>query len=153
MTQVTKGGGNKYLSFFASLLSFHNFDLFPLVSISFPNTAGTNAFNPAAARSSFIRQPVPSEKFSFPVDPLTASQFTPVPVMAVTEQNRKGKCMNKKITKQEWVALFKDAGLSDAMMKKWHQLFESRHPEGHDSFLRWLGLPDTEIDVIRKNSR
>jgi len=61
--------------------------------------------------------------------------------------------MSKKVTKQEWVALFKDAGLSDAVMKKWHQLFESRHPEGHDSFLRWLGLPDAEIDVIRKNSR
>jgi hypothetical protein len=58
-------------------------------------------------------------------------------------QNKTGKerSINKKVTKQEWIALFKDTGLSDAMMKKWHHLFERRHPEGHQDFLRWIGCP------------
>jgi hypothetical protein len=57
--------------------------------------------------------------------------------------------MQKKVSVEEWVALFRDVGLDDADMKKWHHLFESRHPEGHQSFLEWLGLPEEKINSIR----
>ncbi|QHI69137.1 MerR family transcriptional regulator [Tichowtungia aerotolerans] len=61
--------------------------------------------------------------------------------------------MSKLITKDEWVALFRDTGLTDEMMQTWHRLFEHRHPEEHGKFLRLLGLPETEIDAIRQSSR
>lgn len=49
----------------------------------------------------------------------------------------------------EWVALFKEIGLTDAQMHKWHQLFEQRYPEVHQSFLQWLGLSAERIKEIR----
>jgi len=45
--------------------------------------------------------------------------------------------------------MFKEIGLDDAGMKKWHQLFEARHPEGHAEFLNWLGLSAAESTEIR----
>ncbi len=53
----------------------------------------------------------------------------------------------------QWVALFREIGLDDAKMKLWHHLFETRHPEGHQSFLEWLGLPTKEVERIRSESR
>jgi hypothetical protein len=61
--------------------------------------------------------------------------------------------MHKNVSKDEWVALFRETGLDDDQMHKWHQLFESRHPEGHQSFLEWLGLPDQEVEKIRAQFR
>ena len=61
--------------------------------------------------------------------------------------------MQAKINKEEWVAMFRDVGMSDDEMMKWHRLFESRHPEGHGDFLNWLGIPSEEIDKIRENCR
>lgn len=57
------------------------------------------------------------------------------------------------VKKEDWIDLFRETGLDDAMMKRWHHLFESKHPEGHQSFLEWLGLPDAEINTIRTNSQ
>lgn len=57
------------------------------------------------------------------------------------------------MTKQHWIELFKDIGLTDDAIKTWHNLFESRHLEDHRSFLTWLGLSDKEIETIRMNSR
>ncbi len=54
---------------------------------------------------------------------------------------------------RQWVALFREIGLDDAKMKLWHHLFETRHPEGHQSFLEWLGLPTKEVERIRSESR
>ncbi len=51
--------------------------------------------------------------------------------------------------KAEWVALFRHIGLSEAQMQAWHQAFEARHPEAHQAFLEWLGIPAGEIDAIR----
>ena len=51
---------------------------------------------------------------------------------------------------KEWVALFREIGLEDADMQKWHRAFETRYPEGHQSFLEWLGLAKQEIGAIRK---
>ena len=54
-----------------------------------------------------------------------------------------------KFTVNEWVDLFKSIGLSDKQMQQWHQLFEERYPEAHQSFLKWLGLDDDKIKQIR----
>jgi hypothetical protein len=57
------------------------------------------------------------------------------------------------MTKQDWIALFRDAGVDDATMHRWHVAFEARWPAAHQAFLEWLRLPSTEIDHIRKGSR
>ena len=61
--------------------------------------------------------------------------------------------MQNKPNKEDWVAMFREIGMNDAAMKKWHQLFETRHPEGHADFLNWLGLSATEITKIRTDSK
>ena len=61
--------------------------------------------------------------------------------------------MQDKLSKEDWVAMFREIGLDDAAMKKWHQLFEARHPEGHADFLNWLGLSSAEITKIRSDSK
>ena len=61
--------------------------------------------------------------------------------------------MNKHIDVDKWVAMFRDIGLDEATMRQWHRLFESRHPEAHQHFLEWLGLPPNEIDRIRHRSQ
>lgn len=48
--------------------------------------------------------------------------------------------------------MFREIGLDDKAMAQWHQLFEERHPQGHEGFLKWLGLSSAEINRIRKNS-
>lgn len=57
--------------------------------------------------------------------------------------------MGKKVGVEEWVARFRAIGLDDAAMKRWHELFEQENPEGHRSFLEWLGLPPEQIARIR----
>jgi len=37
-------------------------------------------------------------------------------------------------------------------MHRWHEEFERRHPDGHQGFLEWLGLPASEIAGIRAAS-
>lgn len=59
--------------------------------------------------------------------------------------------MKQIVTVEEWVARFRAVGLDDAAMKKWHQLFERENPEGHRSFLEWLGLSADRIEQIRRN--
>ncbi len=49
--------------------------------------------------------------------------------------------------------MFREIGLSEANMLKWHKVFEARHPAGHQSFLEWLGLKPEEIDEVRAKSR
>ena len=61
--------------------------------------------------------------------------------------------MKKRINVEEWVAMFRDIGLDEAKMKKWHDLFEKRHPEAHGEFLAWLGLPEDKIKAIRTRSQ
>lgn len=92
------------------------------------------------------------------VDPSIGSQFTTPAVIAVTETETKmGKekatDMNKKVNKENWVAMFREIGLSDDQMARWHQLFDTRHPEGHEDFLVWLGISSDEIADIRSSSK
>ena len=61
--------------------------------------------------------------------------------------------MNKNITKNEWIDLFKAVGITDDTMQRWHCEFERRAPEAHQSFLEWLEIPTDEIAKIRTNSR
>jgi len=67
---------------------------------------------------------------------------------------RKDEIMGKeKMTKDEWIGLFRAAGISDEGMHSWHRQFESRYPAKHQAFLAWLQLPGTEIKRIRESSR
>jgi len=61
--------------------------------------------------------------------------------------------MHEKVSKEAWVAMFKDIGLSKDQMTKWHQLFETRHPESHEEFLVWLSISSDEIAGIRATSK
>jgi hypothetical protein len=58
--------------------------------------------------------------------------------------------MNTEVmNKENWVLLFREIGLDEATMKHWHQLFESKFPDGHQAFLEWLNIPQDEIERIR----
>jgi hypothetical protein len=61
--------------------------------------------------------------------------------------------MEKKLGKEKWIAMFKEIGLTDEQMVAWHRIFEKRHPDSHQGFLMWLGIPENDIDKIRANSR
>lgn len=58
--------------------------------------------------------------------------------------------MKSKVTVEEWVKRNRAIGLDEAAMQNWHRLFESENPEGHQSFLEWLGLPVGKIAEIRQ---
>ena len=61
--------------------------------------------------------------------------------------------MGSKMTVNEFKHLFREIGLDEAAMQKWHGLFEQRHPESHQSFLEWLGLSAAQIEQVRARSR
>lgn len=61
--------------------------------------------------------------------------------------------MQGNVSKDEWVAMFRRIGLDDEAMDRWHRDFEQRHPDGHEGFLAWLGLPPDEIVAIRDRYR
>lgn len=60
---------------------------------------------------------------------------------------------NAVMNKTQWVELFLDTGLDEAMMQQWHYLFEQRYPEQHQAFLEWLQIPNAEVTQIRAASR
>lgn len=55
--------------------------------------------------------------------------------------------------KDAWVALLRRAGFSEEDMVLWHIGFEADNPDGHDAFLRSLGLASGEITEIRRMSK
>lgn len=59
----------------------------------------------------------------------------------------------KTITKDQFVSILNEIGITDAQKHRLHALFEARHPEAHEAFLRWLGIPVDEIRAIRVASR
>lgn len=61
--------------------------------------------------------------------------------------------MQKSIGVKEWKDLFRGIGIDEAGMEKWHRSFEAKHPEDHQSFLEWLGVPEKDIQTIRSKSR
>jgi len=56
---------------------------------------------------------------------------------------------NEVMNKEKWVLLFKEIGLDEATMIQWHKEFETRYPDGHQSFLEWLNIEANEIRQIR----
>jgi hypothetical protein len=52
--------------------------------------------------------------------------------------------------KGQWVELFRQAGLDEKMMEKWHRLFEAEYPQAHQGFLEWLKLSAAEIATLRR---
>ena len=56
---------------------------------------------------------------------------------------------NEVMNKEKWVGLFREIGLDEASMTQWHQAFEARYQEGHQSFLEWLNIEESEIGRIR----
>ncbi|HVV70451.1 MAG TPA: hypothetical protein VHI52_02965 [Verrucomicrobiae bacterium] len=61
--------------------------------------------------------------------------------------------MKKHVSKDQWVSMFEDLGWDGTKRMQWHKLFEARHPDGHQGFLEWLGIPTKEIDRIRAQCR
>ena len=61
--------------------------------------------------------------------------------------------MGSKMTVKEFAQMFREIGLDEAAMHKWHAIFEQRHPDSHKSFLEWLGLDAAQIEQIRARSR
>lgn len=64
-----------------------------------------------------------------------------------------GQQAQPKVDKAGWTAMLRAAGLDDAAMARWHALFERQSPQGHDDFLRSLGLRRAEVLRIRDWSR
>ena len=58
-----------------------------------------------------------------------------------------------RMTVDQWIELFKEIGLSDEDMQKWHRCFEKKYPDGHQSFLEWLGMEKNRIQEVRQNSK
>lgn len=61
--------------------------------------------------------------------------------------------MTETFGKQDWVELFREIGLDEVAMHRWHAGFERRSPAAHQSFLEWLRVPAADIDRIRTASR
>lgn len=57
-----------------------------------------------------------------------------------------------RIRVEQWKQIFRAIGLDDNDMRRWHREFERRHPQGHQDFLEWLGLPAGRIADIRRES-
>jgi MerR family transcriptional regulator, thiopeptide resistance regulator len=57
------------------------------------------------------------------------------------------------LDKELLVALFRDAGLDDEGMDRWHREFEHRAPRAHQEFLRALVIAEDDIARIRARSR
>ena len=53
------------------------------------------------------------------------------------------------ITRELWTSLLSDAGFSEDDMRRWHADFERTAPEQHARFLKVLGIPPSEIGLIR----
>ncbi|MBT3204969.1 MAG: hypothetical protein HOM14_01920 [Gammaproteobacteria bacterium] len=53
------------------------------------------------------------------------------------------------MNKENWVSMFREVGFDDKTMLKWHNLFEKKYPDKHQSFLEWLNIPQREIEKIR----
>jgi hypothetical protein len=57
------------------------------------------------------------------------------------------------VTKDQFVAILNEAGITDAQKHRLHAVFEARHPDAHESFLQWLSLPAGEVRSIREGAR
>jgi hypothetical protein len=56
-----------------------------------------------------------------------------------------------RVTVEQWIGLFREIGLSDTDMDKWHRLFEAKYPGAHQRFLEWLGMDTAQIEKVRNS--
>ena len=54
---------------------------------------------------------------------------------------------------EQWVEMFREIGLDETAMHRWHAIFERRFPDAHQSFMEWLKAPAADIDRVRESSR
>lgn len=54
------------------------------------------------------------------------------------------------MSRRRWTGLLEAAGYHEDDMRRWHRTFERHDPEAHEEFLRFLCIPDDEIERIRK---
>lgn len=59
----------------------------------------------------------------------------------------------KHVTKDQFLAVLDDAGVTPEQRKKLHASFERRFPEAHQAFLEFLGFPPEKVKAIRDESR
>jgi len=107
---------------------------------------------PAGSRPGTARFTAGAEEAAIFLEPTTASQ----PRMRARHPPRGAANRNthmKTITKEQFVAVLNAAGITDAQKHRLHAAFEARHPQAHEAFLQWLGIPPAEIQVIREKSR
>lgn len=57
--------------------------------------------------------------------------------------------MKTKMTKDDFVTILREVGLSDNQMKQLHQKMEQRFPDDHERFLSLFELSDDEKKQIR----
>ncbi len=57
------------------------------------------------------------------------------------------------VTKDQFVGVLNEAGITDEQKHRLHAAFEARHPQGHEEFLKWLGLPADQVKSIREKAR
>ena len=57
------------------------------------------------------------------------------------------------VTKDQFIAVLNDAGVTEEQKARLHAAFEKRYPEAHQSFLEFLGFPAEAIGEIRDRSR
>lgn len=57
------------------------------------------------------------------------------------------------MTKDKMVDVLRETGMSKEQMERLHRVFETKYPDDHQAFLEWLGLPATEVNEIRRQSR
>ena len=51
--------------------------------------------------------------------------------------------------KARWIKMFKDSGMNEVNMLKWHEEFEANAPEAHQDFLESLGIAPGEMERMR----
>src|ERR1700761_7618956 len=57
-------------------------------------------------------------------------------LMLLKDRNSIG--ANKKMTKEKWTSIMQSAGLTEALMQRWHVEFERSAPGDHQQFLEFL---------------
>lgn len=56
------------------------------------------------------------------------------------------------MNKNQWIDMFRNAGMSDENMAVWHREFEKNAPEAHQDFLESIGLSEEKIKEVRRLS-
>ncbi len=59
----------------------------------------------------------------------------------------------KNVTKEQFIAVLNEAGITEEQKARLHAAFEKRYPEAHQSFLEGLGFPADAVRDIRTRSR